>query len=421
MKKLSNKIILSLSFIFLFLATGLRQVQAQNYQVSFQLFYDELSPYGQWVNDSQYGYIWLPDVRGDFRPYATNGHWINTEYGNTWYSDYDWGWAPFHYGSWVYNNSYGWAWVPGYEWGPAWVSWRQGGGQYGWAPLGPGVSFGININIPLSYWVFVPQRYFFSPRIYSYYTPFNRYNSFYNRTTVINNVYIYNNRNYYGGPGRSELARVTRTPVKVYNVNNSNRPGRATIDSRSVSIYRPQINQTTRTTSRPSRVVSESEIKGNERPTAVAPRSSERPNATNNTGRAVATRPEQGRSTTVRSNSGSSNNNQNQGSSATTRPTTQRPTATSPVRTTAPAQSRNSNTQGRAVTPTRPTAAPSSSATQSRSTTQRSEPVRQAPAARPSATRATNSSSPSKGSSAAASGRSTQPSQSRASSERNSR
>lgn len=421
MKKLSNKIILSLSFIFLFLATGLRQVQAQNDQVSFQLFYDELSPYGQWVNDSQYGYIWLPDVRGDFRPYATNGHWINTEYGNTWYSDYDWGWAPFHYGSWVYNNSYGWAWVPGYEWGPAWVSWRQGGGQYGWAPLGPGVSFGININIPLSYWVFVPQRYFFSPRIYSYYTPFNRYNSFYNRTTVINNVYIYNNRNYYGGPGRSELARVTRTPVKVYNVNNSNRPGRATIDSRSVSIYRPQINQTTRTTSRPSRVVSESEVKRNERPTAVAPRSSERPNATNNTGRAVATRPEQGRSTTVRSNSGSSNNNQNQGSSATTRPTTQRPTATSPVRTTAPAQSRNSNTQGRAVTPTRPTAAPSSSATQSRSTTQRSEPVRQAPAARPSATRATNSSSPSKGSSAAASGRSTQPSQSRASSERNSR
>src|SRR5690606_6781080 len=147
------------------------------------------------------------------------------------------------------NDQYGWGWVPGYEWGPAWVSWRQGGGQYGWAPLGPNVSIGINVNIPLSHWVFVPQRYFFSPRIYSYYTPYNRYNSFYNRTTIINNVYIYNNRNYYAGPGRSELARITRTPVRVYNVNNSNRPGRAIIESRAVSIYRPQVNETTRTTS----------------------------------------------------------------------------------------------------------------------------------------------------------------------------
>ncbi|TCK80694.1 DUF6600 domain-containing protein [Albibacterium bauzanense] len=417
MKNISNKIILSLSFIFLFLATGLKQVQAQNDQVSFQLFYDELSPYGQWIDDSQYGYIWIPDVRGDFRPYATNGHWINTEYGNTWYSDYDWGWAPFHYGNWVYNNNYGWAWVPGYEWGPAWVSWRQGGGQYGWAPLGPGVSFGISINIPLSHWIFVPQRYFFSPRIYSYYTPFNRYNSFYNRTTIINNVYVYNNRNYYGGPGRNDLARVTRTPVRVYNVNNSNRPGRATIDSRSVSIYRPQINQATRTTSRPSRVANTSDIR-NERPTAVAPRSSNRPNATNNTGRPAATRPEQGRATTVRGNSGNSNNNQ--GSSATARPTTQRP-----VRSTAPVQrqnNNNNNTQGRATAPARQTTARNSSATQqSRATTQRSTPARQATqAARPSVTRVT-SSSPSKGSSAAASGRSAQPSQSRARSDRNSR
>jgi len=410
MKNISNKIILSLSVLFLFLATSLKQVQAQNAQVSFQLFYDELAPYGQWINDSQYGYIWLPDVRGDFRPYATNGYWINTEYGNTWYSDYDWGWAPFHYGSWIYNNSYGWAWIPGYEWGPAWVSWRQGGGQYGWAPLGPGVSFGISINIPLSHWVFVPQRYFFSPRIYSYFTPFNRYNSFYNRTTIINNVYVYNNRSYYGGPGRSDLARVTRTPVRVYNVNNSNRPGRAVIDSRSVSIYRPQISQNSQSTSRPTRVVSATEVRRSERP-ATTTRSSERPNATN-TGR-TATRPEQGRSTAVRNNAGNAGSN---GASAAARPTTQRPT----TRSTAPAQRQN-NIQGRTAAPTRQTTAPRPPATQSRSTTQRSTPVRQtAPAARPAATRVISSTA-SKGSSAAASGRSTQPNQSRARSDRNSR
>src|SRR5690606_34178963 len=101
-------------------------------------------------------------------------------------------------------------------------------------------SFGINIHIPLNHWVFVPQRYFFSPRIYSYYTPYKRYNSFYNRTTIINNTYIYNNRTYYGGPGRNDLARVTRSRVRVYAVNNSQRPGRGTINNRSVSIYRPE-------------------------------------------------------------------------------------------------------------------------------------------------------------------------------------
>ena len=71
---------------------------AQNDYISDQDFYDSLSPYGVWVNDPQYGDVWVPDVRGDFRPYATQGHWVLTEYGNTWVSDYPWGWATFHYG-----------------------------------------------------------------------------------------------------------------------------------------------------------------------------------------------------------------------------------------------------------------------------------------------------------------------------------
>ena len=27
--------------------------------VSFQTFYDDLSPYGEWVNDGSYGYVWV--------------------------------------------------------------------------------------------------------------------------------------------------------------------------------------------------------------------------------------------------------------------------------------------------------------------------------------------------------------------------
>ena len=90
-------------------------------QISFQTFYNELDPYGQWIEDYDYGYMWIPHVNRDFHPYATNGYWTMTNYGNTWVSDYSWGWAPFHYGRWTYDNFLGWAWIPGYEWAPAWV------------------------------------------------------------------------------------------------------------------------------------------------------------------------------------------------------------------------------------------------------------------------------------------------------------
>src|SRR5690606_15334639 len=74
------------------------------------------------------------------------------------------------------------------------------------------------------------------------------------RTVITNNTYIYNKRNYYGGPGRSDLARATRSNVRVYNVNNSQRTGRANINARTVSIYSPDVNKNTRTESRPTRV-----------------------------------------------------------------------------------------------------------------------------------------------------------------------
>src|SRR5690606_22995046 len=263
MKSKTKNIIISFSAFFILLLAGNNQANAQYGNVSFQLFYDQLAPYGEWVNDPDYGYIWLPQTGHDFQPYATNGYWVNTQYGNTWYSNYDWGWAPFHYGRWVHNDYYGWAWIPGYEWGPAWVSWRQGGGQYGWAPLGPGMSFSININIPLRNWVFVPQRYLFHNNIHRYYTPYGRYSNFYNRTTIINNVYVYNNRNYYSGPDRRSLERATRNRIPIREVRNSTRPGRGTINSNSLAIYRPNVSTDNRD-ARPSRVVSVDNISRSE-------------------------------------------------------------------------------------------------------------------------------------------------------------
>lgn len=213
--------------------------------VTYQTFYDELSPYGRWVQDPDYGYVWLPNVGPDFQPYSTNGYWAMTEYGNTWVSNYDWGWAPFHYGRWRYSDYYGWSWLPGTEWGPAWVSWRSGGGYYGWAPLGPSVninlSFGPRYVVPNTAWVFVPQQYLVSPRWHDYYVRPARNVTIINHTTIINNTYVRNNCTYVAGPRRNELEAVTRSRVNVYNVSNVNRPGRVAVRQNALGFYRPDV------------------------------------------------------------------------------------------------------------------------------------------------------------------------------------
>lgn len=222
------------------LLTGTTQkVMAQGEDVSMQSFYDELSPYGTWIQDPQYGYVWRPDVeQGDFRPYYSNGRWAMTEYGNTWVSNYDWGWAPFHYGRWVYNRYNQWVWIPDTTWGPAWVSWRSGGGYYGWAPMGPGMNINVNFNIPDLWWVFIPQRNI-------YYDSFPRYYSrrnvvIINNTTIINNTYVHNRRSYYTGPRADDIRRATGRDVRVYNVNTTARPSRSNINGNSVDIYTPR-------------------------------------------------------------------------------------------------------------------------------------------------------------------------------------
>jgi hypothetical protein len=74
-------------------------------------FYRALSPYGMWVSDGTYGWVWQPtagmlDV--EWRPYCHSGRWMWTDYGWYWHSEYSWGWAPFHYGRWVHHPRHRW-------------------------------------------------------------------------------------------------------------------------------------------------------------------------------------------------------------------------------------------------------------------------------------------------------------------------
>ncbi|MCX2433326.1 DUF6600 domain-containing protein [Pedobacter sp. GR22-10] len=241
--------------LFTLLAGTTTLVRAQDYQndyqndgystgnVSLQTFYDELTPYGTWIQDPQYGYVWRPDVdQNEFRPYYTNGRWAMTEYGNTWVSNYDWGWAPFHYGRWVINSYRQWIWLPDTNWGPAWVDWRSGDGYYGWAPMAPSIninlSFGRRYSVPEFCWNFIPQRNIYINTFPRY--DYGRNNVYIRNTTIINNTYVYNRRSYYGGPRVEDIRRATNRDVTVYRFDQSSRPGASRIGGREVSIYRPR-------------------------------------------------------------------------------------------------------------------------------------------------------------------------------------
>ncbi|MCB0697296.1 MAG: hypothetical protein KDC07_08025 [Chitinophagaceae bacterium] len=241
-----RRFFLSIAILLSVLLSFGNKAKAQRTSVTFSVFYDELSPYGVWVNDPQYGYVWVPDAVSGFQPYYTNGYWLMTEYGNTWVSGYPWGWAPFHYGRWIYDAFYGWVWVPGYDWGPAWVYWRYGAGYYGWAPLMPGFAVTVSMNVytcPMDWWVFLPPQYLYK-RNFTYHVRDRRYNlNTYNQTTIINNTYINRNTTYVSGPTRDDYRNVSGRDVDVYTVKDGTRENSTYVKKNTVHIYRPEINK----------------------------------------------------------------------------------------------------------------------------------------------------------------------------------
>lgn len=224
---------------------GYDEYAYDNYGASYQDFYDGLSPYGQWINDPQYGYVWMPNVGADFRPYYTNGYWAMTQYGNTWVSNYDWGWATFHYGRWTFDNYYGWLWIPDTQWAPAWVSWRSNNNYYGWAPMGPGVGISVSLNlIPVDWWVFLSPNYFYEPGFHRYCNNDWRYNrNIYRQTSYINYTYRNQRNSYYTGPRREDYRRHTGRDASMFSINNTNRRGGTNVRGNKINMYTPTVRR----------------------------------------------------------------------------------------------------------------------------------------------------------------------------------
>ncbi len=246
--KTNSKILAMLFVLVISSVIFPKQASAQQYQVSFQVFYDQLSPYGQWVNYQNYGDVWFPNVGSDFVPYSTDGHWVLTDYGWTWASDYSWGWAPFHYGRWGYDNSLGWFWVPDTEWGPSWVSWRSNNDYYGWAPMGPGITigaiFGGGNNNYNNHWMFVRKRDIEQSNINRYYVNRTEQYRIMQNSTVINKTFIDNSRHttYISGPAREDVQKAIGRKITPVTIRNDHKQGQV-LRNGELRIYRPIVTK----------------------------------------------------------------------------------------------------------------------------------------------------------------------------------
>jgi len=181
-----------------------------------------LDAYGHWVQLAPYGEVWVPDgVPPDWRPYEY-GHWVYTDdWGWYWVSDDqedDWGWVVYHYGRWIHDRG-SWFWVPGDEWAPAWVDWRYGGDDIGWAPLPPDDMVDAYDN-DAEYWSFVPMRYIGEPELRRYYVPRDRRTILLRDTRIINRPVHIEGRRLWVNPGLSPgfISGRTHVALHAYNV-----------------------------------------------------------------------------------------------------------------------------------------------------------------------------------------------------------
>jgi hypothetical protein len=215
--------------------------------VSYQTFYDDLSPYGTWIDYPAYGHVWHPNINGDFRPYLTNGYWDYSSEGWMWMSNYNWGWAPFHYGRWLYDDLYGWLWIPGYEWSPAWVTWGSVDNFYAWAPLMPGVNVGIQFGSwrPAAfYWNICDRNHIYDRNVYNFVEKRDLAVNYGNRINIITNFNTtrVHGQYYSKGPDVKEIEHFTNRKIEPASIRAVSTNAVARHQGNEIQVYRPAIS-----------------------------------------------------------------------------------------------------------------------------------------------------------------------------------
>jgi hypothetical protein len=255
--KMKKKLALMCLIIAIIFSVENKNTAEANISVGFNLFFDALSPYGNWVSVPTYGNVWYPtNVQPHWRPY-TDGRWVWSDYGWTWVSYEPWGWAPYHYGRWIFLDYYGWVWIPGTVWAPAWVTWYTSPGYIGWAPLAPDNEFFLQIGIgfnsynyytPHNHCVFAPSHKFLHHHVHSIVVPQSHNVKIFKEAKHINNVKIVNNNVINRGPNVDFVERASRTKVEKVNLVErdidthriiKNRSNVNKLDGRNYYIFRP--------------------------------------------------------------------------------------------------------------------------------------------------------------------------------------
>lgn len=208
-------------------------------------FYEPLGAHGEWVMVAGYGRCWRPAHAGvGWRPYA-NGYWRRTDAGWYWVSEEPWGWATYHYGRWDFHANFGWIWLPQTQWAPAWVSWREGGGYVGWAPLRPSARIGVVVHEPAfesRAFVFVEHRRMLEP--------VRPRTVIVNNTTIINTtvnitrVTVVNNTRIHEGPRAEVIERENGRKIQATPVHEVRRREEAPVAARHRTAPTPNVNPT---------------------------------------------------------------------------------------------------------------------------------------------------------------------------------
>ena len=182
---------------------------------SVDVFYDQLQPYGVWVDEPDMGRVFIPQ-EDNFVPYTT-GHWEYTRLGFVWISSEPHAWATSHYGRWAYSSPYGrWVWSPDTEWGPAWVEWRQTSTDFGWAPLPP-TRMAASYSPPIESWHYCGSAHVLDANVTRYYEPRDRVVVIHRDARPIEHYQTVSNVKIVTGPPPSVLRdhRVEAKPMRV--------------------------------------------------------------------------------------------------------------------------------------------------------------------------------------------------------------
>jgi hypothetical protein len=212
-------------------------------EVTVNYFYDNLTPYGSWLQIDGFGRCWRPTVAiydPGWRPYCDRGHWLYTDYDWYWDSNYSWG-MTFHYGRWFHHARWGWLWYPDTVWAPSWVTWRSGGDYCGWAPLPPfavftpgigffyrGVSVGLNFDFGLGAecFMFCAPEHFCDRQPRSFCLEQTRVKQIFYQTTVINNFNVHGTTFVNHGIPLDHITSATHHAIEAVHVSSLPNAGR---------------------------------------------------------------------------------------------------------------------------------------------------------------------------------------------------